>query len=226
MSLSEYLNSINIKVNNIKLVNQAFIHTSYVNEHRHQFKDNERLEFMGDAVLQFWISVRLYNITPSLNEGKMTTLRSSLVCEESLASYAKELGLNKYLKLGLGEEKTGGRERNSILADMFEALLGALYLDSGIDSVDIILSKVIDKHLIDPDKEIIIDYKTRLQEYIQADNRKTVAYEVVSYSGPSNNPNFEVVVKIDEIVLGEGNGSSKKRAEQMAAKSAFLKMVK
>ncbi len=226
MSVEKFLNNINIKVNDIKLVEQAFIHSSYVNEHRFSRGDNERLEFMGDAVLQFWISVRLYKLNPILKEGKMTTLRARLVCESSLANYARELELYQFLKLGLGEEKTGGRQRDSILADMFEALLGALYLDSGMDSVDIILSKVIDKHLNNLDEEIIVDYKTKLQEYVQADNRKTVTYELVSMVGPSNNPVFDVLVKIDDIVLGQGQGSSKKRAEQNAAKAAFLKMVR
>ena len=143
-----------------------------------------------------------------------------------MAQYTRTLKLNRFLLLGVGEEKTGGRERDSILADMFEALLGAVYLDSGYASVDKILEEVITPTINKPKSEKVIDYKTKLQEFIQSDSRKTVRYEVVNMSGPSNKPEFEVVVLLDDIILGRGVGFSKKKAEQQAARDAFEKMVK
>ena len=209
-----------------KLIEQAFVHSSYVNENKAYDHDNERLEFMGDAVLQLWSTQKLFKITPAMDEGKMTTLRAQLVCEEALASYNRQLGLGKFLKLGVGEEKTGGRDRDSILADMFEAFLGALYLDQGMQAVDVILEEVLTPAIAKPKSEKVIDYKTKLQEYVQGDTRKNVHYETVNVSGPSNKPEFEVIVMLEDIVLGKGKGFSKKRAEQMAAKDAFEKMVK
>lgn len=225
MTVIEWLAQRDIRVQNKDLINQAFMHSSYVNEHRSKH-DNERLEFMGDAVLQLWISNKIFRIEPPLDEGHMTTLRAQLVCEKALAIYAKELRLNDFLLLGSGEEKSGGRERDSIVSDMFEAFLGALYMDSGMDTIDNILNEVITPRLSDPNQVIVMDYKTKLQEFVQSDTRKTVTYEVVRVTGPSNNPKFEIQVKLDEIVLGRGSGNSKKKAEQMAAKDAFEKMVK
>ncbi|MEA4874006.1 MAG: ribonuclease III [Anaerorhabdus sp.] len=225
MTVIEWLEQRNIIIRNMDLINQAFMHSSYVNEHRSKH-DNERLEFMGDAVLQLWISDKIFRIEPPLDEGHMTTLRAQLVCEKALAIYAKELKLNDFLLLGSGEEKSGGRERDSIVSDMFEAFLGALYMDSGMETIDNILDEVITPRLQDPNQVIVMDYKTKLQEFVQSDTRKTVTYEVVRVTGPSNNPKFDIQVKLDEIVLGRGSGNSKKKAEQMAAKDAFEKMVK
>lgn len=225
-TIFDWLDSMHIAYKNKKLILQALVHSSYVNEHKSYAHDNERLEFMGDAVLQLWSTQTLFRLEPELSEGQMTTLRAQLVCEEALAQYNRTLGLGNYLMLGVGEEKTGGRERDSILADMFEALLGAIYLDQGMDAVNIILEKVLTPAINQPKSEKVIDYKTKLQEYIQSDSRKTVHYETVHVSGPSNKPEFEVVVMLDEITLGRGLGYSKKRAEQMAARDAFEKMVK
>ena len=225
-TIFDWLNSKHIPYTNQELIKQALVHSSYVNEHKTYTHDNERLEFMGDAVLQLWSTTKLFQIVPELNEGQMTTLRAQLVCEEALAEYNRQLGLGKYLMLGVGEEKTGGRERDSILADMFEALLGAIYLDSGMTSIDVILEEVLTPAISSPKSEKVIDYKTKLQEYIQSDSRKTVHYETIHVSGPSNKPEFEVAVMLEDITLGKGKGFSKKRAEQMAAKDAFEKMVK
>ncbi len=226
MTIFEWLSKRDINVKNKKLVEQAFIHSSYVNEHRNISKDNERLEFMGDAVLQIWSSVHLFRVTPPLDEGKMTTYRATLVCEKALAEYAMKLGLNKYLKLGFGEEKTGGRTRDSIVANMFEAFIGALYCDGGMDGIERIMQEVVDfDNIVDLDNSIT-DYKTKLQEYVQSDVRKTVTYDVVNVSGPSNKPLFKINVVLDDIILGTGEGNSKKKAEQEAAKNAFEKMVK
>lgn len=226
MDCLTYLRGKGIVINNDALIENAFVHSSYVNEHKHIKADNERLEFMGDAVLQLWSSFQLFQLEQCLPEGKMTTLRAQLVCEKSLAEYARYLELNQFLKLGQGEEKTGGRLRDSINADMFEALLGALYIDSGMQGVDLLLNEVILPHLDHPGDEMVVDYKTKLQEYIQADNRKVVSYEVVSVSGPSNSPEFVIQVCIEDIILGIGKGKSKKKAEQNAAQDAFMKMVR
>ena len=225
-TIFEWLKNQNIAYSDKKLITQALVHSSYVNEQKSYAHDNERLEFMGDAVLQLWTTKKLFLLEPELSEGQMTTLRAQLVCEEALAEYNRQLGLGKYLMLGVGEEKTGGRQRDSILADMFEALLGAVFLDQGMEAIDSILSAVVTPAISRPKSEKVIDYKTKLQEYIQSDSRKTVHYETVNVSGPSNKPEFEVIVMLDDINLGRGKGFSKKRAEQMAAKDAFEKMVK
>lgn len=222
----EWLKSKGIKYHNTALIQEALTHSSYVNEHRETIHDNERLEFMGDAVLQIWTSKKLFLLEPTLSEGQMTTLRAQLVCEEALAEYNRSLALGQFLRLGYGEEKTGGRNRDSVLADMFEALLGAIYIDTDMENVEIILEEVITPAINQPKNEKVIDYKTKLQEYIQSDSRRTVHYEVVNVQGPSNKPSFEVNVLLDEIILGNGIGNSKKRAEQNAAKDAFEKMVK
>lgn len=226
MTIFDWFDSKNIKYKNKEMITTALVHSSYVNEHKNIHEDNERLEFMGDAVLQVWTTTKLFHLQPKLSEGQMTTLRAQLVCEEALAQYSRQLHWNDYLLLGAGEEKTGGRNRDSLLADMFEAVLGALYLDQGLEAVSTILEEVITPTINQPKSEKVIDYKTKLQEFIQSDSRKTVRYEVVNISGPSNKPIFDVVVLMEDITLGKGSGFSKKKAEQMAAKDAFEKMVK
>ena len=208
------------------LIKNAFVHASYVNESKEKIEDNERLEFMGDAVLQILVSERLFQHEDHLNEGDMTLYRAKLVCEEALLHYSLQLGLSEFLMLGMGEEKNGGRKRPSILADLFESFLGAIYLDTGLDSVNTILDVVLDEEMERLDEISITDYKTKLQEYIQSDSRRSLSYEVVNTSGPSNAPKFEVIVKVDELVFGSGIGTSKKRAEQKAAQDAFKKLVK
>ena len=222
MTLSEFFNNYNIEINNEKLIIEAFTHSSYANEHNFKINNNERLEFLGDAILQFWISDQLYNMKKKEKEGQMTLIRSKLVCEEALASYSRKLKLNRFLRLGLGEKKTGGLDRDSILADMFEAVLGAIYLDSNFENVDKFLKLVINVEDIDGNSK---DYKSLLQEYIQSDTRETISYEVVSINGTNNNPIFEIVVKVDGIIMGKGVGSSKKKAEQNAACEALKKVV-
>lgn len=227
MTLIDLLENLKIPHNNLSLLENAFIHSSFVNEHvQDNLEDNERLEFMGDAVLQICVSERLFNYEFPLSEGEMTLYRSKLVCEEALASYSLLLGINELLKLGTGEERNGGRKRPSIIADLFESFIGAVYLDSGFDSVNKILDIVFNEPFKDLSRLAITDYKTKLQEYIQADSRKSVTYEVVNISGPSNAPEFEVVVKLDDLTFGHGKGLSKKKAEQEAARDAFEKMFK
>lgn len=224
MTIFEWLKNKNIHISNQKMIREAFTHSSYANEH-HSKHDNERLEFMGDAVLQLWSSNAIYPL--KLSEGEMTRLRAQLVCEKALANYVRELGLNEFLLLGVGEEKTGGRDKDAIIADMFEAFLGALYLDQGMDSVNIILDSVITPRLSHPDTvDFLTDYKTKLQEYVQSDKRKTVYYELVSEKGPSNSPEFVVNAVVEHLIMGTGKGHSKKEAEQNAAKDALRKMAK
>ncbi len=224
MDITEWLLERGIRIRNDKMIHQAFMHSSYAHEHKNRH-DNERLEFMGDAVLQLWSSNAIFPL--NLSEGKMTRLRAELVCEKALAIYARELDLGRFLMLGAGEEKTGGRNKDAILADMFEAFLGALFLDQGMDAVSNILNEVITPRLDNPDDiGINSDYKTKLQEYVQADSKRTVHYEVIRTSGPSNQPTFEINVMLDELTLGKGIGSSKKTAEQEAAKDALKKLVK
>ncbi|MDF9824666.1 ribonuclease-3 [Breznakia sp. PF5-3] len=215
-----------IPYKNKEYLKQACVHTSYLNEHSTVHGDNERLEFIGDAVLQLWVTNALFHHVPEFDEGVMTTLRSQLVREEALAIYCRTLGWDQYLLLGIGEEKSGGRKRNSLLSDLFEAILGAVYLDVGYKYINKILKPLITPVIDAPKEDSVVDYKTKLQECIQADTRKTVTYHLIKTTGPSNNPSFLIEVKLDDIILGRGEGSSKKKAEQQAAKDAFLKMAK
>lgn len=226
MEIQKLLNDLNIKIQVSDTIKNAFVHSSYVNENRETYiEDNERLEFLGDAVLQVWISNHLYTHPNHFSEGNMTTLRAQLVCEKALASYAREINLGQYLFLGVGEERNDGRNRDSILANCFEAFLGAIYLEAGIEEVDQLLNHIITPKVDMPKVEQVVDYKTTLQEYIQSDTRQTVKYEVVKTEGPSNAPIFHVVVKLENIILGSGSGTSKKRAEQKAAQDACMKLA-
>ena len=210
MKILDFLQKENIPFHNIAIYKEAFTHASYANESHYVKKDYERLEFMGDAVLQLYVSEFLFNLFPDVPEGTLTTLRSKLVREESLARFSRELGLGELLYLGVGEEKSGGRERESVLANIFESFIGALYLDCGHDEVLKILQQTIFKHINDLDYDDITDYKTTLQELIQADQRRTVTYELLETSGPSNAPEFKVAVMMDDMCLGVGKGTSKK----------------
>ncbi len=226
MNILDWLKGRGIVPHDPDLIRLAFMHSSYANEHRRHY-DNERLEFMGDAVLQLWSSDHIYRKDPPLSEGQMTRLRAQLVCEKALAEYGRQLELNRFLMLGSGEEKTGGRNKDAIIADMFEAFLGAPYLDQGMGAVDNILNEVMTDKLQHPEQiETIKDYKTRFQEYVQTDSRRTVRYELVSEKGPSNSPTFTMNVMVDDLVMGTGTGSSKKQAEQNAARDAFRKLVR
>lgn len=224
MTIFEFLDQNGIKHNDSKLIEQAFIHSSYVNEHKGKLHDNERLEYMGDAVLQIYSALRLYQIEPPLKEGIMSTRRANLVCEKGLAKVVREWGLNEFLLLGQGEEKNGGRDRDSIISDMFEAFIGAVYLDTDIDNTYKLLDMLMLKHIKEMD-ETTFDYKTKLQEYVQADTRKSIEYELVYAKGPSNKPEFKMAVKIGDLIYGYGIGSSKKEAEKNAAKDALEKLA-
>jgi len=225
VKLLDFLQKENIPFHNLSLYKEAFTHASYANESHHRGQDYERLEFMGDAVLQLYVSEFLFKTFPDAPEGTLTTLRSKLVREESLAIFSKQLGLGDFLYLGIGEEKNGGRQRESVLANIFESFIGAIYLDCGKDEVLKILEKTIYLHSDDLDYDDITDYKTTLQELMQADQRKTVTYELLDSTGPANAPEFTVAVVMDDMRLGTGKGTSKKRAEQQAAKDALNKLA-
>jgi ribonuclease-3 len=224
MSIFDFLDEHGIAYENKDLIEQAFIHSSYVNEHKVSLGNNERLEFMGDAVLQIYSAERLYKIEPALPEGLMSVRRSNLVSEKALAQIVRENELNEFLKLGMGEEKTGGRDRDSLISDMFEAFIGAVYLDQGLETVYRLLDQLMTIHIKEVDEKTF-DFKTRLQEYVQADSRKSIIYETVSVEGPNNAPEFEVAVKIDGLIYGYGKGTTKKQAQKNAAKDALEKLA-
>lgn len=226
MTLVEWMKEHGFRVRDEKLYQEACMHSSYVNEHPSSIDNNERLEFMGDAVLQVWSADQLMHMRPKQREGQMTTLRAQVVCESSLARLNLELGWYKFLLLGVGEEKTGGRQRPSILADHFEACIGAIYLDQGYGVCNKILNQYMKPLFNEEKREEVTDYKTHLQEVIQADSRKSVQYRLIEEVGPSNAPTFTMGVYLDGILLGKGTSTTKKKAEQMAAKDAFDKMAK
>ena len=206
------------------LLETAFTHTSYANEHRLlKISHNERLEFLGDAVLQLIISEYLYTKYPKRPEGDLSKLRSMIVREESLAGFARDCQFDQFIKLGRGEEKSGGRNRDTILGDLFEAFLGALLLDKGVEAVKSFLYQVMIPKVEAGDFERVTDYKTKLQELLQINGDVELAYQVVSERGSAHAKNFEVAVLINGRKSGQGQGRSKKLAEQEAAKNAFEK---
>ena len=206
------------------LLETAFTHTSYAKEHRLlKISHNERLEFLGDAVLQLIISEYLYTKYPKRPEGDLSKLRSMIVREESLAGFARDCQFDQFIKLGRGEEKSGGRNRDTILGDLFEAFLGALLLDKGVEAVKSFLYQVMIPKVEAGDFERVTDYKTKLQELLQINGDVEITYQVVSETGPAHAKNFEVAVLINGRKSGQGQGRSKKLAEQEAAKNAFEK---
>lgn len=208
------------------ILSLALTHSSYANEHRlGRFEYNERLEFLGDAVLEFFVSRYIYIKYPELPEGELTKLRASVVCEGSLAKKALDIHLGDYLLLGKGEELTGGRNRESILADAFEAVIGAVVIDGGIESAEKYVMWLM-KDVIDSVRNsfMLMDYKTRLQEEIQKFSKEPVSYTIVKETGPDHGKLFEAEVSHLNKVLGVGSGKSKKEAEQNAAKTALEKI--
>lgn len=206
---------------NKSLLLNALTHSSYANEVRNGASSNERLEFLGDSVLSIIVSKFLYTKFPDIPEGELTKLRASLVCEKSLCAFSREIGLGKFLRLGKGEDKGGGRERDSILADAFEAVLAAMYLDGGIAVARKHVMRFILKELNHTDDEVFKDFKTALQEIIQRNPEESVSYILIGEDGPDHDKVFTVEVHLNSNVIGTGKGKSKKQAEQMAAKQAL-----
>lgn len=220
--MKELFTRLEIEPKNIDLYKLAFSHSSYVNE-KHLKADYERLEFLGDAVLDLVMSDYLYNHY-SFHEGDMTKIRANYVCENACFTYASDLNFSDYIKVGHGEELEGGRFKKVILADIFEAFMGAIYIDLGYETVRKVILDVITPYIEEKKAIFFSDYKSALQEYVQTDQR-SVHYELVEESGPSHQKVFKMAVKIDNIVYGTGIGNSKKEAEQEAAKSALEKLA-
>ncbi|AQX54017.1 ribonuclease III [Priestia flexa] len=224
-NFKQFQEEINVTFENEKLLFQAFTHSSYVNEHRKKpHEDNERLEFLGDAVLELTVSQFLFKKYPMMSEGELTKLRAAVVCEPSLVTFANELEFGKLVLLGKGEEMTGGRQRPALLADVFEAFIGALYLDKGIETVNQFLTKVVFPKINEGAFSHVMDFKSQLQEIIQRDGFGQLEYKVLQEKGPAHNREFMSRVSLNGEELGVGVGRSKKEAEQKAAQVAISKI--
>ena len=220
-SIQQLQQVIHYQFHNITFLEVALTHSSYANEMRHQVRYNERQEFLGDAVLSIIVSDYLFRHYSHLPEGELTKLRAALVCEKALCQYAIELGLGNFLFLGKGEESTGGRKRPSILADAFEAVIAAIYLDGGMEPATEFVLHYVVPAIENHTPAAFKDYKTILQEIIQKNPEERVTYELVEESGPDHNKHFVVEVHLNSNVIGRGEGRSKKNAEQAAAKVAL-----
>lgn len=212
---------IKVKFNNKSLLKQALTHSSYANEVENS-PDNERLEFLGDAIIGLLMGHYLYN-KGYKKEGEMSKMRAQAVCEEALFKYAEYIDLSKYILLGKGSEQSNARENPAIIADAYEALFGAVYLDLGFEETERLFSRIVVPYL-DEVKDIK-DYKSTLQEFVQTE-RKNISYHLESESGPSHNKTFKVSVKVDNLTLGTGTAKTKKEAEQNAAKKALSILAK
>ena len=213
--------AIGYRFHNISLLQNALTHSSYANERWHNsLLSNERLEFLGDSVLGMLVADYLYRTFPDRPEGELTRMRADMVCEHTLATAANRIGLGEHLQLGHGEEQGGGRNRESILADAMESVIAACFLDGGLDAALKIVKTFI---LVEvPVKKLHnADYKTALQELVQQKKNQVLSYAMVGQSGPDHDKKFDVEVSLNGHVVGRGTGSSKKRAEQMAAKDAI-----
>ena len=217
-------NAIGYRFKNIQLLQNALTHSSYANERWHNsLLSNERLEFLGDSVLGMLVAEYLYRNVPDRPEGELTRMRADMVCEQTLAAAANKIGIGEHLLLGHGEERFGGRTRNSILADAMESVIAACFLDGGLNAALTVVQKFI---LVEVPVTRLhnVDYKTRLQELVQQKKNQTLSYSLVGESGPDHDKQFLVEVRLNGDVVGSGSGSSKKRAEQSAAASAIEKL--
>ena len=205
---------------NKELLKHALSHSSYANERKIHGGSNERLEFLGDSVLSIVVSDYLYK-NMNVAEGELTKIRASLVCEKSLHIFATQINLGDFMRLGKGEENTGGRERPSILADAFEAVIAAIYLDGGMEAAVKHILRFMPENIIEAKKPVFSDFKTVLQEVVQKNPEEKVEYVLIGEEGPDHNKRFVVEVCLNSQVIGKGKGRSKKEAEQLAAKEAL-----
>lgn len=212
--------TIDYKFNNTRYLDEALTHSSYANEQGDGTPCNERMEFLGDAVLQIISAEYLFSKFPEMPEGKLTKLRSSLVCTQSLSSFAREIELGSYLRMGKGETASGGSDRPSVLEDAFEALIAAIYLDGGMEEAKKFVLKFLSRE-VNSHHTNFTDYKSLLQEIIQQNPDEILTYTVVGTSGPDHDKRFDVELKLNSNVIGRGHGTSKKNAEQHAAKEAL-----
>lgn len=215
----KFLKKYGIDINNKTLLNEALTHSSYSNEHK-GINNYERLEFLGDAVLELIISEYLYN-NYNLKEGEMTKVRASFVCEKALDKYSSDIGLHKYIKVGMGQINN---INEAIVADVFESVLAVIYLEKGFNTAKEYIYKIVVPY-IESNYDFLSDYKTKLQELVQTD-KKSLTYEVVKETGEAHNKTFYIEVKINDIVYGKGSGRSKKEAEQNAARDALNKSAR
>lgn len=227
-TIKEFQELIGYKFNDESYLKVALTHSSYAHENKHKkINFNERLEFLGDSVLSIIVSKYIFENYPELPEGKLTKMRSAVVCEKSLYECALNIDLGKYLVLGRGEDRTGGRTRPSILSDAYEALIAAIFLDSNLDVVrEWVLGQLYEAIEAASKGKISKDYKTEFQEAAQVKGDVNISYKVVSSSGPDHDKSFLVNVYLNGVLMGEGEGSSKKKAEQSAAKDALFKLSK
>ncbi len=209
---------------NISILQRALAHSSYANERWHDgLKSNERLEFLGDSILGMVVAEHLYSHYPQQLEGDLTRMRADVVCEKALAKVADRIGLGRHILLGNGEEQGGGRYRESILSDAVEAVIAACYLDGGMEVARSFIHRFVLAE--EPVKQYNNrDYKTALQELVQRKKDQTLSYRMTGESGPDHNKQFQVELRLNDTVVGQGQGTSKKRAEQMAAKAAMEKL--
>ena len=206
---------------NENLLNEALTHSSYANEQKGRVRHNERLEFLGDAVLSIVVSDYIFENCPEMPEGALTKLRASLVCEKSLFDFAKQIDLGSYIKLSNGERKNGGAHRPSIVSDAFEALIAAIYLDGGMEAAKRHILRFVIPEIEHHRNNSFKDYKTKLQEIIQKNPGERLEYQLVSATGPDHDKHFKVEVHLNSNVIGRGGGRSKKEAEQQAAREAL-----
>ncbi len=219
--LAEFEKLIDYEFKNKELLFEALTHSSYANESKHQYKSNERLEFLGDSVLSIVVSEHIFEEYTDLPEGELSKTRATLVCEKSLANFAKEINLGKYIIFGKGEQLNGGSQRPSIVSDAFEAVIAAIYLDGGFEAAKRHIMRFMPKDIRSAVVKAYDDYKTVLQEIIQKNPEEAVEYRLVAESGPAHNKQFTVQVMLNSNVIGTGIASSKKHAEQLAAKEAL-----
>ncbi len=222
--IHELEGKLNYKFKNLDLLKNALTHSSFANEEHCRFGSNERLEFLGDSVLSIIVSEYIYKNFKDLPEGELTKLRASLVCEKALCSFSRTLELGKYLYLGKGESHNHGEQRPSILADAFEAVLAAIYLDGGFEPAKKHVLRFITDEIKSRDVDSFRDYKTMLQEVIQKNPEERLVYILTDETGPDHDKRFTVEVHLNSNVIGSGVGKSKKQAEQEAARQALLLM--
>ncbi len=220
--MKEFEKVIEYKFNNQKLLKEALTHSSYANEHRDKkIECNERLEFLGDAVLSIVVADYIFENCPELPEGELTKLRSALVCEKALYKFGKSINLGNYLLLSRGEKNGGGADRSSIVSDAFEAVIAAIYLDGGIEAAKKHILRFVIPEIKNHNKKPFKDYKTSLQEIVQKNPGEKISYRLVSESGPDHDKHFIFEVLLNSNVIGKGGGRSKKEAEQNAAREAL-----
>lgn len=220
--MKDFEKVIDYKFNNPKLLQVALTHSSYANEMKDKgVKCNERLEFLGDAVLSIVVADYIFENMPELPEGELTKLRSSLVCEKALFKFGKEINLGDYLKLSKGEKNGGGAQRPSIVSDAFEAVIAAIYLDGGIEPAKKHILRFVIPEINNRNTKPFKDYKTTLQEIVQKNPGEKISYRLVSETGPDHDKHFVFEVLLNSNAIGKGGGRSKKEAEQNAAKEAL-----